>query len=638
MHPKLIITGGPMRGTVFALTEQEVSVGREPSNSLYLPDRSVSRQHCLLRRAADEYHLIDLDSFNGTLVNGVLITQHPLEHRDQIAIGDVCLLFLLREDDSTLTINSVEWENSSLVSGSTIRLHREEALYLNPDQLSSDLPKTSRVARDLNTLLKISTIINSTRNLVQLQEQLLELIFEAVPAERGAILLVGAGPDDLFSLIGWDRHSNLKGPVRVSRTITSQVLHDGVSILSNEIQESNSLKAAESLIASQTKSLLCVPLNLFGSVTGAIYLDTSDSAVEFDEEHLQLSTAIASIAAIALENALHVEWLENENRQLEAEAQLKHNMIGKSSAMRKVFQVLARVAPTDLTVLIRGESGTGKELAAQAVHLNSARADKPFVAINCAAFAESLFESEFFGHERGAFTGAHAQKIGLIELAHGGTVFLDEIGELTMPSQAKILRVLETQEFRRVGGTATLKADVRLVAATNRNLQEAIKEKSFREDLYYRLNIISLQMPPLRERRDDIVVLANHFNLEFSKKYQRTITKLSPEVRARLVNYTWPGNVRELRNMIERAVVMGIDDLLATEFMPAIDTEQQGGEEHRPQNIYEAVKDAQKQAIIKAFEQANGNYTETANILGVHPTHLHRLIRTLNMKSILNRT
>jgi Nif-specific regulatory protein len=637
MDPKLIITGGPMRGTVFALGGEDVSIGRDPSNRLCLPDLSVSRQHCLLRREGEDYQLIDLDSFNGTLVNGALITQHQLGHRDLITIGDVCALFLLREDESELMINSVEWEDRGPMMGSTVRLQREEALYLNPDLVLSALPPTSRVASDLNTLLKISTVINSTRNLVQLQQQLLELVFESVPAERGTILLVGSSPEDIFSLIGWDRHSNLKGPVRVSRTITTQVLHEGVSILSNEIHEGGAFGVTESLIASQAKSLLCVPLNLFGSVIGAIYLDTTDSAVKFDEGHLQLMTAIAGIAAIALETALHVEWLENENNQLQAEVQLRHNMIGKSAPMRKVFQAIARVAPTNLTVLIRGESGTGKELAAQAVHLNSARGDKPFIAVNCAAFSDPLFESEFFGHEKGAFTGAHAQKKGLIELAHGGTIFLDEVGELTISIQAKLLRVLETQEFRRVGGTSTLKADVRLVAATNKDLMEAIEQKTFREDLYYRINTISFEMPPLRRRREDILLLVNYFILEFSKKHRCSMLKLSPEERGHLINYSWPGNVRELKNTIERAMIMGTDDLLRPDFLPDPDQGQTATDIQPTQNIYEAVKDAQKQSIIKAFKQAHGNYTETATILGVHPTHLHRLVRTLNLKSLLNK-
>ena len=217
----------------------------------------------------------------------------------------------------------------------------------------------------------------------------------------------------------------------------------------------------------------------------------------FDEDHLKLLTAIANIAAVALENARHVEWLQSENRRLQEDIHLEHNMIGESKKMQSVYQFISRVAPTDATVLIDGESGTGKEMAARAIHLNSRRGEKAFVAINCAALTETLLESEMFGHEKGAFTGALGLKKGKLEVADGGTVFLDEIGEMAQPLQAKLLRVLQEREFERVGGTRTIKIDIRLIAATNRDLEEAIKQGAFRQDLYYRLNVVSIRMPPL---------------------------------------------------------------------------------------------------------------------------------------------
>ena len=251
---------------------------------------------------------------------------------------------------------------------------------------------------------------------------------------------------------------------------------------------------------------------------GVIYLDSTNPLSEFDENHLQVMTAVAGIASLAFDNVKQWEKLRQENQELRAEIELEHNMVGGSPAMRKVFDFIRRVAPTDSTVLVQGESGTGKELVAHALHRNSPRAEQPFVAINCAAIAESLLESELFGHEKGAFTGAAAQKKGKVEVAEGGTLFLDEIGELAPGLQAKLLRVLQEREFERLGGTKPIKLDIRLIAATNRSLPEAVKAGTFRNDLYYRLNVVTLNMPPLRDRREDISVLADHFVAKASRK------------------------------------------------------------------------------------------------------------------------
>jgi Nif-specific regulatory protein len=296
-----------------------------------------------------------------------------------------------------------------------------------------------------------------------------------------------------------------------------------------------------------------------------LYLDTTRSRDKFNKDHLQLVTAIAGIAAVAIENARHFEWLAEENERLLAEVNIEHNMVGESPAMQRVYQFIAKIAPTDATVLIGGESGTGKELAARAIHRNSKRAQQPFMAVSCNALTESLLESELFGHERGAFTGAIAQKKGRLEIAAGGTVFLDEIGELTPPLQVKLLRVLQEREFERVGGTLTIKVDLRIVAATNKNLEDAMARGEFRHDLYYRLNVVSIEMPPLRERREDILLLATYFMEKYAAMCNRKLKGISPEARSYLLAYDWPGNVRELENTIERAVVLGTTDWIRPE-------------------------------------------------------------------------
>ena len=306
--------------------------------------------------------------------------------------------------------------------------------------------------------------------------------------------------------------------------------------------------------------------------------------------------------------------------------------------MMQVHQFIAKAAPTNSSVLICGESGTGKELAARALQRNSPRAEKPFVAINCAALTESLLESELFGHEKGAFTGATTQKKGklevALEVANEGTVFLDEVGELAPTLQAKLLRVLQEHEFERVGGTLPIKVDIRLIAATNRNLEEAIEEGSFRRDLYYRLNVVSFTMPPLRDHREDIPLLAQYFVAKSCKECNRSLTGISPDVRACLMRYHWPGNVRELQNVIERAVVLGSSDVILREDLPEVLLETEPGTGD-PWNYHEVIKEKKKELILNAVEQAQGNYTEAAKLLQLHPNYLHRLIRNLDLKDEL---
>ena len=403
-----------------------------------------------------------------------------------------------------------------------------------------------------------------------------------------------------------------------------------------DVKQDEALRDAESLLASQISSLLCVPLLIRERVTGVIYLDNSNPAMTLDEGHLQLLTAVGSIAAVAIENVQRLEWLQRENQRLHQEINLEHNMIGESPRMREVYRFIERIAPTDATVLIRGESGTGKELVAHAIHNNSTRSDKPFVAINCAVLSETLLESELFGYEKGAFTGAVAQKRGRFEVADGGTLFLDEVGELTPATQAKLLRVLQERSLRDSVAHERSDVDVRIIAATNRNLEEAIKDGSFRQDLYYRLNVIALTLPPLRERREDIPLLAYYFVAKYSKKCKRLVSGISPEARACMLAYDWPGNVREMENAIERAVVLGNTDVLMPDDLP----ETLLTTAPAPQdlsNYHEAVIEMKKNFILRAIEQANGNYTEAAKLLGIHPTNLHRLIRTLGLRDSISR-
>jgi len=632
MAPRLIAISGSLKGTTFALTEDETSIGRETANGVAVNDPSVSRRHCLLKKnGPDAFTVRDLESYNGTFVNGVPVLEHTLTHGDQIALGDLQFLFLTH--DAEATVVAAPFQGDDLITRSTIRLKRDEAFYVRPEAVLSELPADSRVVRERNALLKISATINSIRNLRELQQRLLELMLDVIPAEREAILLTDEAREEFVSVCGWSRKGGADDSIRISQTISRQVLSEVVAVLSNDVFENESIGGAPSLVESRVCSLVCVPLVAFEKPLGVIYLDTSVPTARFDEGHLQLLTAIAGIAAIAFENVRRFESLEHENQRLQEEIHFEHQMIGESAPMREVYSLLGKVAPTSSTVLILGESGTGKELAAQAIHLNSPRATKPFVAINCATLTESLLESELFGHEKGAFTGAIAQKRGKLEVAHGGTVFLDEIGELSPAIQVKLLRVLQTREFERVGGTKPVKVDVRMIAATNRNLETAIKAEEFREDLYYRLNVVSIVMPPLRDRRDDIPLLATYFVADYSKKCKRRVTGLSGEARRLLCAYDWPGNVRQLENAIERAVVLGSTELVVPDDLPEAIVESVVEGDGSTAKYYEAVKEAKKQLLAKTLQQAGGNYTEAARLLGIHPNNLHPLIRSLNLKA-----
>jgi len=310
-------------------------------------------------------------------------------------------------------------------------------------------------------------------------------------------------------------------------------------------------------------------------------------------------------------------------------------MVGESSRMRDVYQFVSKVAIADSTVLIRGESGTGKELVARAIYRNSKRDNRPFVAINCAALPEALLESELFGHERGAFTGAIAQKKGKIEIADGGTLFLDEISELEIHLQAKLLRVLQEREFERVGGTRPIKVDIRLIAASNRNLDEAVKENRFRQDLFFRLNVLTVTLPPLRDRREDIPLLATYFTQKYSRALNRSVVGISREALALLKQYDWPGNVRELQNALERAVVLGTSDHIRPEDLPESLVETNKPERKSVLGYHDAVNRVKRQVIINAIEEAGGNFVEAAKLLDLHPNYLHRLVRNMDLRKEL---
>jgi Nif-specific regulatory protein len=595
----------------------KLCVGRDPASNLCLNDRAVSRKHFCISETDAGFHLVDLESHNGTFVNGIPVRRKLLGHGDTVRVGQCELVFLITEDE-LLVSRMVQFTDETVFDGgTTVSKHM-------PPSWTGMGTDVGRMARDLNALFKIANTINSIRDLEKLERRLLQLVCEVVPASAGAILLTLHPEEEPTSSCSWERETGEAAQLNIRRDMVERALWERALILSRPAPESK-----------DKESILCVPLVAVEKTIGVIYLVASGSAV-FEEDHLNFATSASQIAAVTLENVLALEALRSENRRLQAELALDGALVGESKAMKQVQDFIARVSHGDSTVMIRGESGTGKELVAYAIHRNSPNADGPFVAINCAAIPEALLESELFGHEKGSFTGAIGTKKGKLEVAEGGTVFLDEIGELAPPLQAKLLRVLQQREFERVGGTRTLKFNARVIAATNRNLEEAIKSGHFRQDLYYRLNVVSTVVPPLRERPDDIPLLAMYFAAKYAEKCNRAVKGISSEARALLMRYSWPGNVRELENAIEHALVLGLSDEIVVEDLPEALLETQSTE-HDSVKYHDRVNQLKKQLIVDAVTQKKGNYTEAAKLLGLHPNYLHRLIRNLDLKPELKR-
>jgi transcriptional regulator with GAF, ATPase, and Fis domain len=607
-EPRLVAVRGPLKGSILPLPEGDYSAGRQATNNLYLDDNAVSRQHCVFTRAGNRCSLKDLESRNGTLVNGTPVTEQPLDPGDEIRIGASVFCYLVESSGAAHITHS---------DSKTRELRVEDAIYLSSaDQMT--LPPSARALRDLRTLLRVSTMLHSFRGLHDaqgapaaeiLRSHLALLLLELIPAERGAVLIPG---------------TELSSEKWIPNTAAFQrIVEERVAVWLEDADGAG-------------LSVLGAPLTVRGEVAAVVYLESADPRMKFDDGHLQLLTAVAGMAAGAWENATILSWLQEENGRLATQLHLEHDMVGESSKLRELQRQMSKVAPSNSTVLILGESGTGKELIARGIHRNSLRAGGPFVAINCAALADALLETELFGHEKGAFTGAILQKKGKLEIAEGGTLFLDEIGELSPLLQAKLLRVLQQREMEHVGGTKSIKLDIRVLAATNRDLDEAVKKGAFRQDLYYRLNVVVLKAPPLRERPGDTMPLAEHFAKKYAQECGRKITGLAPEARAYLQSYSWPGNVRELENAIERAVVLGSADTILAEDLP------EHIREARPADVSasqyeEAIEAAKRQVVLKAFDQADYDHETAAKILGLHPNYLHKLIRTMDLKTALKR-
>jgi transcriptional regulator with GAF, ATPase, and Fis domain len=618
LNPRLVAITGPLKGTVRALTEGQLSLGRDTANQIMIGDSAVSRKHCAISQvSAGVYEICDLDSHNGTFVNGIKITRTPVQHGDRICVGTSEFVFLTGQDDHAGPQSSGAGEQTTSGTLTTLFLDQRSGLPSNPSGMG-------RMARDLSAFFKIANLINSFRDVDTLQRELLGLISEVIPAAHGAIVLQANASEEPNPPCTWNRAGD-----------TEQYMVIREEWAQRAMWERSAVFTTASTTPVPDEHVLCVPLVAVENILGVIYLTSPAASPPFGEDHAFFLSSVSRIAAVSLENLLKLDSLRAENQRLRADMGTD-TLIGESRAILRVTDFIGRVAKGDSTVLIRGESGTGKELVARAIHANSLRPSKPFVAINCAAIPETLLESELFGHEKGAFTGAAATKKGKFETAEDGTLLLDEIGEMAPLLQSKLLRVLQQREFERLGGTRLLPFNARVIAATNKNLEQAIKAGEFRQDLYYRLNVVSVSLPPLREHREDIPTLALHFASKFAAKSKRGFKGISAEARSLLTQYSWPGNVRELENAIEHAIVLGLTEEILPEDLPEALLEEQSSEVAAAL-YHNTLNQTKKQLVITAMDEAKGNHVEAARRLGIHPKYLHRLIKNLNLKSELKR-
>ena len=493
----------------------------------------------------------------------------------------------------------------------------------------NSVPNVKRELQELLLLFEMSQVLDRSMDLRDSMGPVLEAIAEHMGMLRGTITLFNRESGEIYieAAHGLSESQKERGRYRPGEGVIGKVVKTGrpaaVPHISDEPLFLDRTGARKGL-SKKDISFICVPIKIENEVVGTLSADRLFEEGISLEEDVRLLAIIASMIAQAVR--LRQQALEERHRLLEEnerlQSQLKErfhpsNIVGNSKGMQIVYDLIAQVSKSDTTVLIRGESGTGKELVAHAIHYNSMRASKPFIKVNCGALPESVVESELFGHEKGAFTGAIATRKGRFELAHSGTIFLDEIGDLSPTTQIKFLRVLQEREFERVGGTSTLKTDVRIITATNRNLEELIAEGRFRQDLYYRLNVFPIHIPPLRERKTDISLLADYFVEKYSKANHKNIKRISTPAIDMLMTYHWPGNVRELENCIERAVLLSSNSVIHGHHLPpTLQTAEASGTAHSG-TLDGTLDNIERDLLIDALKAARGNKAKAARSLGI---------------------
>ncbi|MEI8020153.1 MAG: sigma 54-interacting transcriptional regulator, partial [Schlesneria sp.] len=610
---QLMISSGPAEGTSIPLHSGQITtIGRATTNRLVIPDEICSRSHCEVFFDSGIWKLRDLGSRNGTRVNGEPISGDvQLTEGREFQIGNTTIVFSLNPkakstsvpkhrhstdyDPSDDTIAKAGTETvrtpqpvtsegrSSAESRSSADTHPEivHHCYVNP---FVEIEPNQQIARgraghEAQRLVQLGLKMGEESDVRRLSEIVLDGLFNVTSADIGAVLLfnesnVSHANHRNLELVAFKSLDSSRQFERVSDYVTNTVLESRAAVVAHDIKTDGEFSASESLKEMRVESIICAPIRTTERLLGMIQLySTNDNRLKAEDAEFTL--AVADQLAVTLENlkersrlAAVVSRVEIENKTLREQLLIETELVGDSDSIRRLRERILRIAPTGATVLIRGESGVGKELVARAIHQHSNRADGPFVTMNSAALSESLLESELFGHVKGSFTGAYANRAGRFEIADKGTLFLDEIGDMKANLQVKLLRVLQNREFEPVGASKSQKVDVRIVAATNKKLEELVATNDFREDLYYRLSVIPINIPPLRERKEDIPILIHTFLTRFNEDKRHSVKGFSRDALDILCNYVWPGNVRELENLVERLVILKGSGLVVPEDLP----------------------------------------------------------------------
>ncbi len=622
---------------------QRYSLGRAHTNRIVLKDDLCSREHSEIAYSDGKWRVRDLKSMNGTRVNDESLyeSEWELSPNDEIQLGRTRLLFV--EDLSQLPSPPPPKRRAE---GLEIKRRLGQTRFLTPIPPTNDgataageatpaVVERRSLSRDLSLLYRLALDMG----MAQTYEDLLELVFtallEAVPAEVAAILRLKEG-QELGLIEARHRDPESRGYARVPPGIVEEVLSNRQAILAEDLARDAYLRNQSDQGDTLVTSLVCAPVIYGERVVGLVHLYCTDPHRALGSEDLEFAMAVAKQLGITGQLIERQDSLQKENVSLRDQLRLESELVGNSRVITDVLSQVSRVAQTNATVLIRGDSGTGKELVARAIHYSSPRRDGPFVCLNCAALSETLLESELFGHEKGAFTGATERKIGKFEASDHGTIFLDEIGEMNFATQAKLLRVLEGHPFERVGGNASIRVDVRVVAATNQPLEVFLKEGRFRRDLFYRLQVVEIRVAPLRERRSDVAQLADHFLRRFTRDTGRKIRGFTPAAMKKMEEYHWPGNVRELRNVVERAVALGNGPFLDAKdiWLSSLDLDgplplaADGPPVYKPLTI----EDVEKEHILRTLQHTEWNKSQAATILSIERSTLDRKIKAYDLK------
>jgi Nif-specific regulatory protein len=668
----LVIREGTKWTDVYRLVPgRTITIGRAGTNQIVIKDERCSRNHAEIFLTRGAWTLRDLDSRNGSFVGERQIRgDYTLVPGDVIRIAQCHMAFVqdlsqafpeqaaggpdrlpLGEETVTgaLISETGEFSDSNVLTShepTTITHRRNQTRFLVPGSGDVAVPRLGQAAAKL---CRLAFELASEPDATAVSHLALNGLFESVNIDAGAVLLLPRGlegevnPAELQVVASrTDREPSYHRP---SSFLAATVLRDGEAVLARNIEGDSQLATKDSKGEFHATAAICAPVRQDRRVIGLIHIYSTATDRAPDPDDLEFTLAVADNVALALRNLTQKQELSenlnqtrNEIQQLRKQLGAESELVGSSPVLAGVQQQIARAAPSRATVLIRGESGVGKELVARAMHYASPRKKGPFVCLNCAALTETLLESELFGHERGAFTGATERKIGKFEAAHQGTLMLDEIGEMSPSIQAKFLRVLEGHSFERVGGSQPIKVDVRVIAATNRDLEKAVAENAFRRDLYFRLRVVEVFVPPLRKRAEDIIELANYFLDRFNAETGRKIRGFTPESLHLMQTYRWPGNVRELKNVIERAVVLARTDFIEPDDLnlSSIAAASDSGEllAPSPKSTYEplSLDEVERKHIHATLKATGWNKSRTASILGVERSTLDRKIKRYELR------